>query len=614
MPLPEDIRVERDLGARTQQPYIPGILKIGIIGRSRGKNTSSTVTVTRQVADTDLLKNYTTDVYASSPIRSVDKAVDLETGKDEIYYPGIHFNIIKSADDSILSAANLGSNDDPTALEIDWSVAAPLVPPSVANTSLQSSSTGGFDSATTVYYALTVVDHNSNESNVGSLTKVEIPAPTTGYYQVILTWRMVEYATGYNVYKGTAADGSDLLKIGTVSVKTTVTFTDYNIVGSGSPPTTNTTAAKPKDGDTYDLYYDYAVVTRMKAVEYTTPGQVKADHGVGSELTNVAKIFMSSVYNNTPVVVTVVPESDTYNSYLDAANVFKTAHVNFIVSLYAGSDTLATLISNLQPFYNLCASLSDEKVGQKECYAAFALPYKAGWTTNDVKTFCNAYQSTATKGKRAFFVVPDGFYVKVQSWELSTGVASSNYTVTDPSGYDITPFVFAGACMARYAGLRDSAEPLTEKDILGFTFHGDNFTNQEIRAMRSYSAMVVENISGIAAVNQSINMSWSSLGIEDGEMNICVTEDRIKEDLRSKLRKYRGKKQLGAILRAAEDTIADALRQYIDNKLIAYFDAKSVTVYQDPNQKDRILGSFIYMPIYPINQIAVSYLFVFVAL
>jgi hypothetical protein len=612
MPLPEDVIVRRSEAARVQLPYLAGVLKIGIIGRSRGKNTAATIEITRQVTDTDELKDYGTSEYANDPIRTVDKAVALAAGYvGEIFYPNIHFLVTKNS--AILNPNNLGSNDTSSALALDWSVAPPLVPPSVEHYDIQSS-TGGFSAAETVYYSLTVLDHNANESNIGSITKVEIPDPTPDTSEVVLTWRMVEYANSYKVYRGSLADGSDMGLIATISGKATVTFTDRDETSGAAPPSTNSTQAKPADGDKYTLHYKYGVIVKNTYKEFTTSLQVQEEHGIGSELANAAKIYMNPEYNNAPVIATVVPESDNYNSYLDAANQFKSNHVNFIIPLYAGSSTLSSFISNFRNFYNLAANLSDEIYEQKECYAFTGLPFKEGWTVNDVETFCTAFQATATEGKRGFFVVPEGFEMAVSTWVNEDGESQSDYVLTDPASIDITSILFAGACVARYCGFRDVSLPLTEKDIAGFTFKGKNFTAQEIRQCREAGAMVIENITGVAIVNQSINMSQPEKGIEDGEMSICVTEDWLKADLRRRIRPFRGQKMLGSVLRAIEDVISDALRQYLAKRIINYFVAGSVRAYQDETEKDRVIGSFIFMPVYPINKIAVEYTFTFVAL
>ena len=610
MAIASDIVVQRKVGALVQLPFASGIAKIGIVGRSRGKNTLDTEQITRSsTGDTDSFP-----VTTESPIRSLSKAVgdSLTAAENEEFYPNIHF-LVKYGN-TILDPTNFGTNDDPSTLTLDWSAAPPLVPPTVGDATLLTSTTGGFASATTVYYSITVIDHNGSESNIGSITKVEMSDPSPNFWQVQLAWRLVEYSSGYKVYRGVLADGSDLEKIADIADKSTVTLTDDNLVASGSPPTTNTTIAKPKDAETYTITYYYAVITTQTYMEFTNVEAVIEEHGIGSELSNVAKLYMNPEFNNAPVIATIVPESTNYNSYIDAANLFQENHVQFITVLYAGTVNLSTFTTNMTPIYNLAASLSNPTQGQKECYAIFALPYKAGWTVNDCNTLCTAFQATASEGKRAFFGVPAGFEVSVSSWTDENGEAQSDYTITDPAGIDITQLVMSGAAVARYCGFRDPAMPLTEKDVVGFTFKGRNFTNQQIEQLRGFGCMVIENNNSVAVVSQSINMSHPVLGIEDGEMNICVTEDWMKYDLRNRLRSYRGKKMLGRILRAAQNTLTEALRQYVDNLRIAYFDAASVSVTQDANQRDRLKGYFKYMPIYPINQIQVEYEFTFVVL
>lgn len=606
MALPEDVIVTRDPSSKTQLPYVVGEQKIGVVGRSRGKNVLADIEITRGSGATDSLPS-----SMKTPLRRILNV----HYNDEIYYPNVHFLVTdRETPPNILNPENLGEYESPSDILIDWSVAPPLTPPSIANVSLLSASEG-FSSATTVYYAITVVDHSDNESNVGSITKVEIPAPTSGSYQVVLTWRLVEYCKGYNVYRGNLPDGSDLEKINsTLLPKSTISFTDANNMGTISPPSQNTTRAKPKSNTSYLLKYYYAMIVTNTPVEYTDVLQVIEDHGVGSELSNVARIFMDRSYNNAPILVTVVPEGTSYNSYLDALRQFETYPVDHIVVLYAGSDDLDDYITNFQAIYNFAASLSDENMSQKECYVWTSIPYSNDLSVNSVRTFCNAFQNTATKGKRGHCVIPDGFKVEILNWINPDGSVTSNYTLLDPEGVDITPIVFAGACASRYCGLRDCAEPLTEKDIIGFRFAGRKFTTSEVRMLRSYGAMVVENISGIAVVSQSINMSLPVLGTEDGELSIACTEDWMKKDLRNALRPLRGQKMLSSVFDHVKSIITDKLRQYVDNMKIAYFNPRSVSAYQNPNDKTQILASFEYMPIYPCNKVRVMYKMIFVAL
>lgn len=612
MSIASDIVVKRKEGALTQLPFITGVAKIGIVARSRGKNTTDTVKQTR--ASTGTVDYFPTDT--KSPIRSFTKIVgnDGTYAEGETFYPNIHYVIKKKSDDTIINPLNFGTNDTPSELKIDWSSSPPLVPPT-PSPSLVASTTGGFESATTVYYSLTVVDHNGEESNLGSISKCQMSAPDN-YWHVQVSWRMVEYASGYKLYRGIKADGSDALKIADLTGKSTCMYLDKNddVLPSVSPPTTNTTVAKPKEGEDYTIYYYYAVITKMTYKEFTSLDAVIEEHGIGSEISNIARLYMNPEYNNAPVLGTVVPESTNYNSYLDAMGLFEENYVQFPIVFYAGATTLQSYITNMTPIYSFVANLSDPVQGQKEGYTVFALPYKDGWSIADCKTFAEAFRSTATDGKRGVFGVPAGFKVAVSTWINEDGEAESNYTVEDPEGIDITPLVFSGAAIARYCGLRDPSMPLTEKDVVGFTFLGRNFTNTQIEQLRSYGCMVIENNSGVAVVSQSINMSYPELGIEDGEISISVTEDWMRNDLRLALRQYRGKKMLGRVLRAATQTLTDKLRQYVDNQRIAYFQASSVQVNQDPNQKDRLYGYFKYMPVYPINQIQVEYEFTFIVL
>ncbi len=615
--MPGEIVVKRIEGAAVQEPFLIGVLKIGVVGRSRGRNTETSFGCIRKstietMDDFPVQDNSAID----TKIRGVLYAKNLVNGHtDEVFVPGLHFNVyaLVGGNYILLDPKNFGDYENASSLKIDWSKSPRLQAPPI----LTLNEISGNLNAGTYTVAITAFDQRSSGENYYETTlspTKEITLSGTGK-GIRVSWRKVEYAKGYRVW---IKSDETWYVAATIQDKYTTTADIQSLGSQTTPPLVNNSRQVPPPSTgttpTYQLFYFYGKIETNVVKEFTSFQQVLDEHGMGSELTNIARIYMNPEFNNAPVLCTVVPEGETLNDYIEAVSKFSQHHVQFIVVLYAGSEDVMDYIENVKPIYDLAVSLSHEETGQKECYAIFALPGKQNRDKRDIITFCSAFQATGTKGKRGILVVPDGFNVKFASWLNTDGTYTSRYTLLDPAGIDITPIAFAGACFARYIGMRDIAEPLTEKDTAGFIFTEMPFTTTEIGQFIEAGAMVVRNDNRIPITHRFINMSLPVLSLEDAEMNIAIVEDWMKNDLRRVLRKYRGRKMIGAVLHAAQRTLIQKLEQYVNESIIAYFDANSVTVRQDETQKDRLIGFFKYMPIYPINRIKILYDFTFVVL
>lgn len=100
------------------------------------------------------------------------------------------------------------------------------------------STTGGTLAAATYYYVITATNAYGE-----ALNSNEVSVTTTGTTSSnTITWATVTGATGYRVYRGTAAAGENTYYA--VSGGSTATFTDTGAAGTAaSPPASNTTTA-----------------------------------------------------------------------------------------------------------------------------------------------------------------------------------------------------------------------------------------------------------------------------------------------------------------------------------------------------------------------------------
>ena len=626
----QDILVKRTTGAATTPATIAPSIKLAIIGRSRGQAAEDSGNIaSHAVRDLFSLK---TDIVSEliDYCRSVESIQDYVAGDsvvEDTYYPDIHFRVkhlegvAPAADDYICDPDNIldenGSDIMQQDLYADWTNSPSLQPPMITKAEIIDVPTvsGGFAVAGTYYYSITVIDKNSRETSIGPIKRVIIPAPAVGRRKhVKLTWSQIRYASGYRVYRGTLEDGSDMGLLATISSASTVTYTDINAASGADPPASNTTRIEPNLTSKITIHFHYANMTYNTPVEYTKWSDVQDAHGVGSELANMAKLCMSSEFNACPNMITVVPEGSSASAYYTALETLKNvgeSSILLIGVLYLGSENITTLNTIQSPIYAHAANQSDPTTHQHYRYVFLSVPNDTP-SKNDVDTMCNGFQATATKGKRGFLVTPSGLKCTINQWQKPDGTYLESTTRTDPAGIDMTSLMHSIASAARYIGLNDPAMPLTEKDVLGFGYPNPAFTFEDIADIRSYGSLLIENRSGIGVVSQSINMSHPVLGMEDGEMNICVTEDYMKIDIKRRLKQLRGLKMLGPIIKQAERITGSALAYYVKMEYIA--DYSDVASWQDDVEKDKLRVFFKYMPIYPVNKIWVIFDYTFTVL
>ncbi|TDH48493.1 hypothetical protein E2F47_23540 [Mycobacterium eburneum] len=104
-----------------------------------------------------------------------------------------------------------------------------------ASLAVSTQNQGGSLAAGTYYWVVTATNAKG-ETTVSN----EVNGVTTGSTgAAVLTWQAVGAATGYKVYRGTAAGAENVL-VATIGSGATVTYTDTGGSAAGTPPTSNT--------------------------------------------------------------------------------------------------------------------------------------------------------------------------------------------------------------------------------------------------------------------------------------------------------------------------------------------------------------------------------------
>lgn len=616
-----DIVVKRAENAGGTPTAVLPDFKLAVIGRSLGADTSGTAKLAITGAgDSEDIMSTITD-YSHEYGEYINSLEYITDEDDERYMAGIQFSLTDADGTNIDPKRIRGASDArllPEQIILDWSTTPKIIPPAVEDVKISYTGTPTGSKVIT-WYCVTVVDKNGNESSKGGLEKVSHYASDDAgitAISIILSWSKKSFASGYVVYRtledfgNTEPSNSDFKLISTITDENETSFDDdYSAVPGASPPADNTTRSIPKDATSITISYHYADMSYNTPVEYYSWEEVKEAHGVGSELTNVARLFMSSSFNNLASLTTIVPGGTSLADYNSAVDRLATENVHFILMLYAGSITAAQLLINWAEIYAHCLNCSDPETGQKERRAVLALPNDSNASV--LLALLTGFQAKDDDGKSAYLGVVDNFGIEIDSWIGEDGEYSYNYTHDDPADIDITPLILAGACVAKYLSMGDLAEPLTEKSVAGFTFTKSRFSLTQIQSYSDKGALVIKNSYGIPVVYRSVNMSLYEKTLEDGEMNICTVEDFLKQDLRLRLSAYRGKKMTDILLSRVERAMKMALDYYVNIGLINTYDPSSVAATKDATEKDRLNGEFKYMPMYPVNQIWITFGYTF---
>ena len=601
-----DVVVKRVEGANVNIPINPPSFKLCVIGRSRGKATENSNTYERSDTTTDSLATVS---FKDEIARSIEKII---SRYGNTYYPGIDFLVKKGS--VIVDYKNIPDYKF-SELTIDWNTGSVI---RGANIEIYQTYTDGGSLPDNTEFTFYVCSVNENDEESLPGTPLTIKSPNTGSNsgRIFISWKRVEGAKEYHIYineKGTNNWYRDPITTNdyVVVTETNYIFSDFSFEEFVPTIPTNPVSKIPEDNSNVALYYTYSYFEYDTPKEYTSYDEVIADHGIGSEVSNFARFVLTPEFVNAGRLVIVVPKNNPSNDkpgltqYLEALDTLKNYDVQFITVLYAGTDVPATFITNMQPIYNHCASLSNPITGQRERRMVFG-PVN-GMVKSDIESILSAFQNFDDNGNRAIFVVPDGSYCKLQSWQNIDGSYTYNTTVTDSDGYDITPMVVSGITVAKYLSLGDLAMPLTNKNVPGIVFDSKRkYTDEEIKDIRSKGACVLENKNNIAVVSLGILMGYPVSGLEDSSLNIASVEDFMKMDLRHALdtKDVRGQKALPTILSYVKNGIVTKkLAQYVSVRLITAYDPNSIKVYMDPEEPNKLRIFFRYMPVYSIDKV-----------
>lgn len=553
--------IARKTGASGSVPGALSTRTMALVGTSRGKNTLvSNEAVTAGTGGTDTLTN--------TPVRKIVRVANVTGATQEVYVQDTDFTL---------------SGDT-----LNWASAPALPAPELETPSVAASTGGTWDATGTKSFKITATDQGGTGQTTASAA-VSIAITATGQ-TVSLQWSKVPFAGGYKIYLSTGGTYALLVTI------TSATTTTYTVTGdtttATAPPSSNTSKRAPGSGSTYYVSYYYAAFSYTKKL-YTNFGDLLTDHGVGSNLTNAAKIAFD--YNGATQVYAVAVSGETVAAYQAAIDQLAAVRVNYIVPLKSGAAIEQYVKAH-------CEKYSGENYGL-ERYAFVAVA--SGSTVGDTSTAGTVlyWLNSFTNSERVLAVVPNKAAYYVNSWQGTDG------NVID-GPYAVPHYFFAAAVAARACARPDPATPLTRDDVFGFTWPESvqTWVDEEVEnIIDAAGGLYVRNESGQPVVYHGGTCNIST--VEANELSVIDAEDELRYRLRTALNRFKGKDRkvtptrMQAIARRVKSTLAALAKGEI---ILSFGD---IEVTQDADITTRVWIKFAYTPIYPMNELIIDYSF-----
>lgn len=200
--------------------------------------------------------------------------------------------------------------------------------------------------------------------------------------------------------------------------------------------------------------------------------------------------------------------------------------------------------------------------------------------------------------ERVVFVVPGEIVREVR--DLRTG------KVNDRS----LPGCYAAVGVASIGLVNDPAEPLTNKQLVGFKALKDLYTETEKNLLAEAGCLVLEQTGSTIKIRHGITTSTSD--INSNEITLIQIKDYVIEACRKSTSElYVGNKNRPTIISDVELTITSILKQFISSEIILGYEGLSVKRNKDnPTQID---VRFEIEAVYPLNYINITFGFMAVS-
>jgi len=154
--------------------------------------------------------------------------------------------------------------------------------------------------------------------------------------------------------------------------------------------------------------------------------------------------------------------------------------------------------------------------------------------------------------------------------------------------------------------MNDPAEPLTLKNITGFTSLGVLYTEAEKNIMAEQGVLVLEQYGAAMRIRHGITTSTAE--VNSSEITLVQIKDYVIEAARTTLGElYVGRKLMPTVVGDVQNTLQNILAQFVGQEVIISFDGISVArSAEDPRAIDVV---FEIEAVYPLNYVNISFSF-----
>lgn len=451
--------------------------------------------------------------------------------------------------------------------------------------------TGGSLTAGTATYAMSFLDIAAGETLVGNSVAVNLTG-STNKLTFSFGAQPAHLVTGGKLYRtiGATITAKDVTVEEVAEGK--VTLTSSSGFAPATLPVTANAFVKPSvDGATYYITYTYPVFD-YEPKAYDNIGDVEKDHGLGSDITNAARVALSLI--ECPEVYLCAVVDDTLNSYQTAINKLDNKDVQYLTAL-KDSVSLGKYVVNR-------ANYSSADLKQRERFGVVCPPdsYTSLGDDSTSGTIIN-WLLSYNKNPRAILPVFNGNALYAEGWwQYTSGLFADSFKVPN--------YIVAAAYAALCCTTEDVATSITNVILPGFNFGptggpwADDLAKAKVDAA---GGAYIEDNAGNALIYHDITNDTTM--IENQERSIRAAEDEMRKRLREGHSEFKGKKLITNRKAAIYQKTVDILSLMVRDSLINSF--KDPSVQQDSITKTRINIRFKYQPVYPINEIFFIYSF-----
>ena len=538
---------------------LPGFarsVKIAFVGETLGE-VSAVDNLGSALTDSTTTSSFSTD--------SVKEILKVSLNKNDninIYKQDLDYQFVESSE------------------EIEW-LNNSLGVPELEGTAL---STGGTGLGTTTHNYVIVATGVDGTTAVSNTVEVSGTGATASHK---LDWNKIDFATGYLIYDSTANT-----LITSIASPNTTTYTRESIASTPATiPSTNTAVRRPAYDSTY--FVDYVKVEYDYTVNnFTSLNQVQSAHGVGSELTNMARIAFQQF--RVPEIYTVGVDGTNNADYMAAIDKLSTVDDINYVTVLRDSTVLADYV------VTHCEQNSRDEQ-QKERFGVVHVPGNITEVGDDDTEGTVRYRVASFLGnKRAIVCVPNGNNTYMNTYQETDGTYTDNKLVQN--------YFVAGAVGCACVTADDVATSIIGKELPGFGFGPDGapwVDAVEKNKIELSGGTYISSTNGRFVVYND-NTNDTSI-TENAERCIVSAEDEMKRRLRAAHRQYLGRKITNGLINAIYSTTSQVIKNMVSETLLESFNEGSLEVIQDSVVKTKATVSYLWSPAYPLKELQFIY-------